>query len=362
MGRLAKLVEKRGFDLSVVSKYKSQLYGFATIWVMISHAFDYSIFRLESLGEIGYILRILGAHGNIGVDVFLFLSGVSLYFSYHKKRDTEVFIKRRLKRIVLPFLLVVGSIGILQVILSESMKITDLVLNISTLGIWINGSRYSPWYISCILPFYFLYPYIYTLFFPKDTPISERQRLLRLIVLLAFVYYGCFLLYMYNYEYFKMVEIIIFRFPIFILGSYFGKYVYEKKEVSKSFLLVLLISYLLYFYIRNYRVVDGTYYASYILGGISITYIAAIFFKWLNSSKNIVLKHVNIFFSFIGGISLEVYLTHSMYFHFIEWSGGRYSMPNHWQWLLAMVASFILSIYISRLTNAIYNRMAKNCA
>ena len=68
------------FRLDIVSTYRAPLYGFAILWIVVYHAtidnVDFS-FGIEQLLWFKGIMEL----GNAGVDIFLFLSGVCLFFS-----------------------------------------------------------------------------------------------------------------------------------------------------------------------------------------------------------------------------------------------------------------------------------------
>lgn len=61
-------------DLSKVSLYRTQLMGIAAILIVLCHA---SLYGVQMCSVLSTILNI----GNIGVDVFLFLSGMGCYYS-----------------------------------------------------------------------------------------------------------------------------------------------------------------------------------------------------------------------------------------------------------------------------------------
>ena len=62
--------------LSILSTYRTELFGLSIIWIMMYHSY---------LCEISppVLFRWI-ALGSTGVEIFLFLSGIGLYYSYHK--------------------------------------------------------------------------------------------------------------------------------------------------------------------------------------------------------------------------------------------------------------------------------------
>ena len=66
---------KRRTDLNVISGERAGLFGAAILWIMLFH----STLRLTWPP-----LHLIKATGYAGVDVFLFLSGIGLYYSMEK--------------------------------------------------------------------------------------------------------------------------------------------------------------------------------------------------------------------------------------------------------------------------------------
>ena len=59
-------------SLSLLSSYRGALMGVAIIWVMLYHLGDIDVSVISVIFGVGYG----------GVDIFLFLSGFGLYFSF----------------------------------------------------------------------------------------------------------------------------------------------------------------------------------------------------------------------------------------------------------------------------------------
>ena len=67
------------FNLNLISKYRAELMGISTILILICHAAGNDVLMPKWL-------RYVVAQGAIGVDVFLFLSGMGLYHSLSTHR------------------------------------------------------------------------------------------------------------------------------------------------------------------------------------------------------------------------------------------------------------------------------------
>ena len=64
------------FQLSKISEYRTELMGMSAILILICHSVAY----IEMPRILHYVLSL----GNIGVDLFLFLSGMGMWFSLTK--------------------------------------------------------------------------------------------------------------------------------------------------------------------------------------------------------------------------------------------------------------------------------------
>lgn len=84
-----------------LSKYRNQLYGLSMIWIVIFHVYETFFDKLN----FNWISSIIFNSGNIGVDIFLFLSGISMRYSMKKYNDLNKtnlldFYKRRFGKIL----------------------------------------------------------------------------------------------------------------------------------------------------------------------------------------------------------------------------------------------------------------------
>ena len=80
-----------------ISEYRGELYAFSILWIIIFHI-EESLFDASPYTG---LTRAIINRGNIGVDIFLFISGISLYYSLKKYEKINVinFYKRRFNKI-----------------------------------------------------------------------------------------------------------------------------------------------------------------------------------------------------------------------------------------------------------------------
>ncbi len=344
---------RKKIDLFILSKYRNEIYGLAALMVMANHAFGFHWLELQSLGTVGKFFREIGYRSYIAVDIFIFLSGISLYFAYTKNNSLKSFISNRFARIVPSIIITIVPIAA-YFFLIKNFDFNNFILAISTLRLWITGGRWTPWFVSAITVLYLIYPYVYMWIYERN-----RKEITNLFSLLVMVYTSCYLLYYYNLDYYNNVEVVITRIPIFIVGTYFGKRVYEKKKVSFLFLFANSILFFIYLYFSFYGI--DNWYNRYllILGAIPLTFFFAYLFQLIDS----IVPRINRFLKALGAVSFEIYLTHAMVYRVIPYAYDEIK-PNKpfWLsiWLICMVLSVVLALYIPRIIGYI-RTVRKSC-
>ena len=83
------MAPKLSFSLKDISKYRSELMGFSIIWIMMLH------FQFEIVKPLGFIAQ----YGFAGVEIFMFVSGLGIYYSLDKNRQIIPYYLKRIRRI-----------------------------------------------------------------------------------------------------------------------------------------------------------------------------------------------------------------------------------------------------------------------
>ena len=145
---------------SVFSKEHSALYGISILSIIIFHYFedlntsDFS----GGLCSIGAVyLRIIGS---VGVELFIFLSGISLFFSMKKDEKVRQFYKKRIKRIIPTYLTIAIPFWGLVDIIFRSGNVKLFFEDLFFVTFFLNGTR-TFWYVLFILMAYMIYPLLY---------------------------------------------------------------------------------------------------------------------------------------------------------------------------------------------------------
>lgn len=124
----------------------------AIVGVLFSHLnADFGWFPFNRLAVLGYG----------GVDIFFFLSGFGLFYSYRRDPSSRRFYRKRLGRIFPAFIVVVLIEEYARRGGFEPVRFLQLS---STLGYWFPhswGWHYEAWFVSAILALYLVFPLFY---------------------------------------------------------------------------------------------------------------------------------------------------------------------------------------------------------
>lgn len=244
--------------------------GTAMIMVIVYHLFCW-VYNPIGPFNIGYV----------GVDIFLFLSGFGLSYSFKKNSIAQFYINR-IKRIYILYLI---SVLVTYLIYNLNWNLFDLFANILSIGIYTKGgiNRYD-WYLETLFSLYITFPILY---YYGKTKIGGA------IILWAVI---TFLLHNYNIPWWY--DCFLGRLPIFFYGIIFSK-------CTDSWKTTCYVGVLLYY---PNRLFVSSFLASSGLALPIITFL--LYYLPLLPNK---LKYL---ISFIGKHSLEFYIANL----FVFWS------------------------------------------
>lgn len=285
------------FNYSLLSKYRQEIYGVAIFSIIIFHYFE-TVLNQGSVGLLHAFARIyVLLIGSVGVDLFLFLSGMGIYQSLKKDSTISRFYIKRLVRILIPYIVVGGCFWIVKDIVLEKNTILYFVKDIFLLTFWTEGKRVL-WYVTLIFLLYLISP---VLFFVVKRLNSKSYIIVVLVIafllLISFVFRS----------FFDNCEIAILRIPVYLLGFIYSDKILEKKSFSKSDLfLFAFIPVYVFCYLTNSPFSRlGTGLFSILLG-----LLIAQFFRLIYKKENILSIGMKKTFVLLGDISYELYLTH----------------------------------------------------
>lgn len=296
--------------------------GLSILWIMMLH------FTFTQIKPLGFIAQ----YGFAGVDIFMMVSGLGLYFSLDKKSDILHFYKKRLLRIfpTYYFLGIFASIFIFQ-----DDFITYLI-RFSTIGFWI-GSVYGEWYVPSIISLYLLAPYIKFLIDKKYVVFIFAICISILIA--AYILVSKELVPIYDPHFF-----FLYRIPAFIWGMVCAYWI--KNGISSKYFIYILIAGIPFFallfpnhhYNYNYKYLSLAFLLP------TFTIILLLFIKYLS--------WINPLLSKLGGASFEIYIIQGIFSAALFW--GKYVPPERWHdtiTILLIITSSLLGIIVHWLIN-----------
>ena len=292
-------IQNGKFNLEAISTYRNEIYGLSIFWVMLFHMCESHYFpALENAPIYNHLMIILGM-GNMGVDVFLFLSGICLYFSFTREPDTYAFIRKRVARIMYPVCLTSMLLWIRYLVMHR-ISVWGFINRVFLIQYWVDGDR-QIWYISLIMLLYLAYPYIYQYMFKKK---DDRSLVLRAIIMIGAIVIITIGLALEYPKVYDAIDLALPRVPIFLTGCIVGKFVYERRKISAVIPLGIIVVFVAGYNLTNKWNIYQDYAERYIywIGGLAVAFLLAILFsytpKWFN--------HI---WSKWGILSLEIYLT-----------------------------------------------------
>ncbi len=276
-------------NFSAISKFRTEIMGFACIWVVFHH-FEGDISSL--------FLRRFSVYGNAGVDIFLFLSGIGLYFAFQKKEPLSLFYKKRVVRLFLPYLFICVPFFIWR---SLYLGEGNLILDITQLSFPLSG-MITTWYVPAMLIFYLVFPLVYH----YQNGSCTKNRFVGVAVF-CFLYFNLLLIINDLFPtFYGNTEIATVRFIIFFIGCFLGKAVYEKRDVPITWALFTVFGGFMCVYLREEINLSALWIRlCYGLMAIALCLIFSYLFGLLKGQNPLL-----VILRFFGNHSLEIYLTH----------------------------------------------------
>lgn len=314
---------KEGISWGLLSRYRNELYGICALWIVGLHAvglFGVDVtFGSALLEPLDWFLR-----QNLGVDVFLLLSGISCYYSYSGNPEPGRFIARRIARVYPALLVTYGASWLLSVLLGNH-GIPWMLWNMSLVPYFVEGNLNGAWYVSFIVLMYLLFPYIYAFIYGSER--GERAALGRTIVLMVLASIVYWLSHKFALSWFSLVSGALARVPIFILGCYFGHFAQENRTITwGGTALLALLSTLWWGICYGVAIPGGLWWWSLLFSSFGGFVFAAVFVAMLSVLDQIVPKTgliVRRCLRVMGACSLELYCTHLIVFY-----GSTHLLPK----------------------------------
>lgn len=319
--------------LEKLSKFRKQIMGFAILLIVICHSTLY----LENV-VISTAYRIAKQLSKIGVDIFLLMSGMGLFYSFSNNKDIGKFYKKRIKRIIPQYLIVVVVAGIVSIALSME-SITTFLWKYSLISFYTDAEM-AVWFIAAILLLYLLFPMIYKL-------LDKSEYL---------IYAACILIYCVSLfisisapvgTTARMVnEAFFVRIPTFLVGMVIAKKL-QKGQTSnytwKQYVWVFLTGTLCVVFLIVNAMFD-TPYSRWIerFAFMPTAICLALIFGSCMEKCN---EYICGVFCFLGDITLELYLIHERVLRIYDSYMPRSTMCS----FLSNAAAVAVGVFLSKL-------------
>lgn len=123
----------------LLSRQRTVIMGLAILSVIFFHYTDDCMtYKMYNEGFIKWYWIYVKSSG---VDIFLFLSGLSLYYAMKKNSDIVRFYKRRLVRILIPYFLIAVPTWVILDMVLKGEGIKDVVLHLSFLTFFYKRNK-----------------------------------------------------------------------------------------------------------------------------------------------------------------------------------------------------------------------------
>ncbi|MBR3169300.1 acyltransferase [Candidatus Saccharibacteria bacterium] len=338
------------FNWYNLSKYRNIIYGFSAIWIILFHIANWLPDSIKYFHP--FIVKLFQA-GNVGVDIFLIMSGICLYFSLKKTNGKHIinFYKKRFAKLFKIYLFVCTP-WFFYYALSGNKDFDFFAYHA-----FINDKGLGEfWFINFIAVCYLIYPIIYRL-------IENNKSNLIIAFIPIYAVFLC-ILNVTCKEFYSAYEIGLTRLIPFLVGSLLATRVYEKKPIKQSTVLIILALLFVrdaFFIILQkkgltaFELALSRFYLTPL--ALSTIFLIIIFFELFRLPKA---RQV---LEFAGKVSLESYVVH---FIILKW----FIYKNHFMpdnitqlivfTLLVTTVSLLLSKLIQNILNLIPPRPPKH--
>lgn len=294
-------------DLGKFSRHRGELMGISLLLIMLEHCF---------MGMYTDVFLKLARNGEIGVELFMLLSGMGIFFSLDNNPNAGQFFKRRFRRLLPSYLMVVGAFFCWQDLIKE-FKPIEFISNLFRIPFFTQGNRWF-WFFVLIVVCYLIAPLFYRW-------IKEgRFKLWHVILLLFVVVAGCS--FMAPSGAVRSLRLLLFRIPSFLLGMLLCMRIKDNPvfEAGPSLVALSGVAVFLFVLTAFRHFMPELKFTVFFFSAPVLLYLFALLFEacarnagWLNMA-----------FGFLGALTWELYLLHETFI--LRYVKGFISNPLAW--------------------------------
>ncbi|MBQ7785771.1 MAG: acyltransferase [Clostridia bacterium] len=287
----------------ILKRYRGAVMGAAALWILLLHCWVIVIPNRPVLGAIESAVKV---NGIIGVEMFLFYSGMGLTYAI-RRCSLQAFYVQRIRRVLFPFWIM----AILRAI-TEKWDWIKLLRIASGTAFLTESIHLLLWYVPALLVLYLFYPLYHRLIVCARSKAMFTLGALGIWLLLSVIFRD------------RMREDVwcmTNRIPSFLLGIYIGEASHKRsvkmdwkdwalccgsiaagcilRDAANKGMITLL---------------PQAYYAATTLIGVPLCFLFSLVFSVLEAYGKRLGKLVIRFFSFVGTFTLELYCIHQWLF------------------------------------------------
>ena len=320
-------------ELANISRFRGALMGIAMLIIILFHV---DLARSDMF----FGLRRMG---NLGVDMFLFLSGIGLWFSWMKTPSYRHFYFRRLIRIYPAWLIIACLYYLPRLHVHDAASLVNLIGEIGfNWNFWLHDEL-SFWYIPAIMMLY--------LFAPPYIELIRRHSVYRWLPVVMIMW--CILVEWVTPIHHAVGHLEIFwsRVPICFIGINMGEMGRQKRTIDGQGIWMLIIMFVMTsvscFFLEQERHGQFPLFVERMLYiPLTITFILI-----CNRVLRRTPKWVNGALAFVGSLSLECYLIH---LHFV-----LDYLPKAWSYWPTFLACVVATLPLAWVLSKIVDWIAK---
>ncbi len=329
---------KRPIELSDISRYRGELMGLAMLFVMLFHVW------MPRSNPMYGLVRC----GNVGVDIFLLLSGVGLWYSWTKTPSAKHFFRRRLLRIY-PAWVVMAALFYIPNYLNTpgggySPDIPNLIANILVGWSFWRVDDLTFWFVPAIMALYVIAPAYMKLIIKHP---AYRWTPVVAMVLAVMVQY-----YPPVHQAVGHLEIFFSRVPIFLIGVNLGAWVKEGRTLDGQALWLVIAAFVMSLamcveFEESWRGRFPLFIERMVYIPLTLSMVVL-----LNLALRKTPQTVRRALAFIGTISLELYLIHIQFVM-------KYITPYNLGYCLTALTMIAVSIILAWLLHKAVGKIVK---
>lgn len=347
------MAEKKQFSYENLSKYRNVLMGLQIILIIIFHYTADSYYVKDSA-----IIHLFWKYiRSSGVDIFLLLSGLGLYFSWKRNPNARIFYIKRYTRILIPYFIVAIPAWLYLDIFVLERGWIAFIKDLFFISFFFDQTRWF-WYIMMIGLCYWVFPYIFKIVESAADRITAQMRILLLCGASTLI---LMMLQLYHNNLYSNVSIAVTRIPAFLIGVFVGRAVYEKRIVPRKNIwimavLAVLIAYPLQMVTKK---IIGVYSLAFLNYSLSLIFIMLLAYLCRCNNKCMAgLYSLTVaILGWFGKYTLELYLLHVMVRKILNQLGyPTYRLAYE---AILVIISIVLSIILSRGTGWIQKKIQR---